>query len=109
MSLPPTAICFYFAHNSMEYLAIGVVYIATIIYLLMFSEAIFQLTTTYADDKQKSDKKLVVALFVGKLVILISALIFGVQIMGSRIIIPLLNYIIHIFVLGASFKKKGLK
>ena len=44
-------------------------------------------------------------LFIGKIIVLIVALVFGVQIMGKRIIIPVLIYVLQIGVLYLSFKK----
>jgi hypothetical protein len=96
ISIIPTIICIALADNFQEVLAISVVYIATVIYLFMFAEAIYELTGIYKEKENNASKKRVVILFVGKLVILVSALLFGVQIMGSRIIIPVLNYIIQV-------------
>ncbi len=111
ISIIPTVLCFALAKSFSEIIAITVVYIATVIYLFMFAEAIYQLTGMYKEGERNAPKGKVAILFVGKLVILISALIFGVQIMGSRIIIPVINYIIQIFVLGVSSNKnnKGSK
>jgi predicted membrane channel-forming protein YqfA (hemolysin III family) len=104
ISILPSAISIFFAIDNNEILAMGVIYIATVVYLFMFSEAIYEVTD---NTKEKTNKRIVSFLLIGKLVILIGALIFGVQIMGKRIIIPVLNYIIHIFVLYISMKKKG--
>lgn len=105
-SFVPTALCFALAKSFMEVIAISVVYVATIIYLFMFAEAIYELTGLYKENNKNAPKKRIAALFVGKLIILISALIFGVQIMGNRIIIPVINYIIQIFVLVLCTKRQ---
>jgi len=102
LSIPPTAVCLYFSKYPSEWIAVLTVYVATVIYLVMFAEAIYELTAPYQDENYKSNKGKLAFLFLGKLAILISAIIFGVQIMGSKIIIPVLNYFVHIFVLGAS-------
>lgn len=44
-------------------------------------------------------------MFIAKFIILIAALTFGVHFMGKRIIIPVLNYVVQIFILYFSFKK----
>lgn len=105
LSLVPTIICFMLARNNHEIFAISIVYIATIIYLLMFAEAIYLLTNQYKPGYGEASKVTLGFLFIGKLVILISSLLFGVQIMENRIIIPVINYVIIIFVLGASTNK----
>jgi hypothetical protein len=43
---------------------------------------------------------------IGKIILVIGALSFGVQIMGKRIIIPVLIYVLQIVVLYLSFEKK---
>ncbi|WP_034719951.1 hypothetical protein [Bacteriovorax sp. DB6_IX] len=106
LSIPPTAVCLYLSKYPEEWIAVLTVYAATIVYLVMFSEAIYELTAPYQEEGYKSNKGKLAFLFIGKIVILISAIIFGVQIMGSRIIIPVLNYFVHIFVLGASLSMK---
>lgn len=104
LSTPFTAISLYFTSWPMEWLAVLTVYVATVIYLIMFAEAVFEMTAPYQEEGFKADKRKISILLVGKLVILISALVFGVQIMGTRIIIPLLNYFIHILVLCVSLE-----
>ncbi len=63
--------------------------------------------TKAAADQEQLDKVSIVILFLGKVFVLIVALSLGVQIMGKRIIIPLLIYVLQIAVLYLSFKKKG--
>jgi hypothetical protein len=46
-----------------------------------------------------------VAMIIGKVFLLIAALSFGVQIMGNRIIIPVLIYVLQIIVLYLSFDR----
>ena len=43
---------------------------------------------------------------IGKLILVVAALSFGVQIMGKRILIPVLIYVLQIVVLYLSFEKK---
>jgi len=105
LSIPPTAVCLYFSNYPDEWIAVLTVYVATVIYLIMFAEAVYELTAPYTEEGYVSNKRKLAFLFIGKIVILISAIIFGRQIMGSKIIIPVLNYFVHIFVLGASLSK----
>lgn len=104
-SLPITFITLYFANSTKEIFLFLLMYIATLIYVLMFSEAIFNMTNKFKDDAEPVSNKYIATLFVLKLVILVAAILYSVQTLSTRIIIPILNYIIHIFILGASIKK----
>ncbi len=104
-SLPITLITLYFANSTKEIFLFLLMYLATLIYVLMFSEAIFNMTNKYKDDAEQVSNKYIATLFVLKLVILVAAILYSVQTLSTRIIIPILNYIIHIFILGASIKK----
>lgn len=66
-----------------------------------------QKITSSAAGKEESDKSGLITLFIGKAIVLIVALTFGVQIMGKRIIIPVLIYVLQIAVLYLSMKKSG--
>ncbi|MDD0854721.1 hypothetical protein HBN50_16550 [Halobacteriovorax sp. GB3] len=108
LSIISTCICLALAKNLQEVLAILGVYVATLAYLILFNVAVAELFRPYTDkdfDKKKGNKGKVLGLFLGKLLVLIIALLIGVQIMGNRIIIPVINYIIQIIILGLSFKK----
>lgn len=106
LSLPLVAICLYFLKPGEEWMAFSVIYAASVIYLIMFSEAVHELIKPHRIEGYKIKKKKLAFLFIGKLVILIGALLFGVQILQSKIIIPVINYFMHIFVLGASMRKQ---
>lgn len=111
ISVIPTALCLALAKNNLEIIAILTIYVATIIYLFMFAEGVYRLTENQRSKSNDAKRKNIPFFFVGKLVILVGAIIFGVQIMGNRIIIPILNYTIQIFVLVYSTKSldKGSK
>lgn len=64
-----------------------------------------QKITDVASGKEEADKTNLVLLFIGKVIVLLVALVFGVQIMGKRIIIPVLIYVLQIVVLYLSMKK----
>ncbi len=105
LSLPLAAICLYLLTPGKEWLAFVVCYAATVIYLVMFWMAVDELIRPHRIDGYKANGKYLAFLFIGKLVILIGALLFGVQILQSKIIIPVINYFLNIFVLGVSIKK----
>ena len=105
LSILPTAITLFLSHNNKELGLFLLMYAATLLYVFMFSEAIFNMTQKYKDEEYKVSNKYIATLFVLKLFILVGAILFSVQTLGSRIIIPILNYIIHIFILGVSVKK----
>ena len=105
ISLPITLITLYFANSTKEISLFLLMYLASLIYVLMFSEAIFNMTNKFKDDAEPVSNKYIATLFVLKLVILVGAILYSVQTLSTRIIIPILNYIIHIFILGASIKK----
>ncbi len=106
LSVAPTLIVIYLSNTQLEIGLNLLMYLATVIYVLMFSEAIFLLTSKYKENAKPVNNKYLAFLFVGKLLILVSAIIYSVQYLKSRIIISILNYIIHIFILGVSVKKK---
>ena len=60
--------------------------------------------TSNPDMKYRIKKFRVVTLFLLKLLIIFGALSLGVHLMGKRVIIPLLNYVVLIFILGPSLK-----
>lgn len=55
------------------------------------------------------NRPIVSIMIVGKLVLVVAALSFGVQIMGKRIIIPVIIYVLQIVVLYLSFKKTSVE
>lgn len=108
LSLLSLAVTLSFSRNTEEVLTILGVYSATLLYLYIFFLAVKELFKPYTDPdykKKKDGKGKVLGLFAAKLLVLIIALLLGVQIMGSRIIICLINYILQILILGVSFKK----
>ena len=65
----------------------------------LVAERTGDLSRTYRVKKMR-----VFLLFVLKLLILFGALSLGIHLMGKRVLIPLLNYVVLIFVLGLSLK-----
>jgi hypothetical protein len=89
-----------FAQGAKEVIAIFIIYLATAINQFLLVEGVLELF------ERKALKKKVIALFLLKMAILAAALYLGVHLMGKRVIIPLLNYIVLIFVLGVSLNGK---
>jgi magnesium-transporting ATPase (P-type) len=90
--------------NTREMMATGVVFVAVILnqwMLLNSIDAITQRALSKESDKQSN----VLINFLFKAIILIVAISFGVHIMGNRIIIPILIYVIQIFVLYFSIRE----
>jgi hypothetical protein len=82
------------------------VYIATLINQLLLLYVVDQmLPSKGASRHHKVDKTRVMLALVLKLVLLFLALSIGVQMVGNKIILPLLNYVIQIFLLGVSLKR----
>lgn len=80
------------------------VFVAACLNQWMLVRAVVGLTNG-ASGKEDTDKTNMVFLFIGKAIVLILALTLGVQIMGKRIIIPLLIYVLQIAVLYFSLNK----
>jgi hypothetical protein len=74
----------------------------------MLAEAVFELIESQITDGHiQNVKDKILYLFLGKLTILIMSLVISRQIMGDRIIIPVINYVIQIFILTFSIRSKG--
>jgi hypothetical protein len=65
-----------------------------------------QMSENAVSEKSKNSH-LIPLLTIGKLILVVVALSFGVQIMGKRIIIPVLIYVLQIVVLYLSFEKNN--
>ena len=99
-----TAFACYFALNLNEIFGILIVYAATILNHLMLIEGGLQLTD--AASGKKIDKLNIVLVFLGKFTLLIGAIYLGWQFMGNRVFIPMVNYLMQIFILVFSYKKE---
>lgn len=96
-----------FFHNPTEIKILIVTYIAVLLNQFMLVMAVQDLIEPMARG-EKVENGWVVFLFIGKAVVLILGLIYGVQIIGNRIIIPVLFYVCQIFVLIFSSKRRIL-
>lgn len=96
---------YFIVNNFSEYKIILLVFLATVLnqWMLISSVDAMAQSAALGGDRDTANT---VLMFLGKTILLIAALSFGVHIMGKRIIIPILNYIVQIFILYFSFKRK---
>lgn len=96
---------YFLARNFSEIMAMGVVFAAACLNQWMLVNVVREATLNAADGTPV-DKANMVMMIIGKAVLLITALTFGVHIMGNRIIIPVLIYVLQIAVLYLSFDRQ---
>ena len=99
-----TCVGIYFCENNNELFGVLTVYAATIVNHLLLIEGGLQLTD--AASGKKIDKLDIVLVFLGKFALLIGAIYLGWQFMGNRVFIPMVNYLVQIFILVFSYKKE---
>jgi hypothetical protein len=90
-----------FVQRPQEVIAILVVYLTTILNHMLLVECVGELTK---NAKVGGNRLKIVLLFIFKLLILFAALGLGIHLMAKRVLIPLFNYVIFIFILGYSLK-----
>jgi hypothetical protein len=95
---------YFLARSPDELKVMATVFIAAGLNQWMLVRGVNKLTNQAVGSEEKDSGGLVI-LFIGKLIVLVVALTLGVQIMGKRIIIPLLIYVLQIAVLYLSLKK----
>ncbi|MBY0413182.1 MAG: hypothetical protein K2Q18_03410 [Bdellovibrionales bacterium] len=98
------AISYFLARDMGELKVMLTVFLAACLNQWMLVRGV-QKITNVAAGKEDSDKSGLIMLFIGKVIVLLVAIVFGVQIMGKRIIIPVLIYVLQIVVLYLSMKK----
>lgn len=98
-----TGICFVFVRNIEDVYGILIVYLATITNQLMLVEGIGGLIAV--NNGKTSSKQRIVLLFIGKIFLLFAGLSLSVHFMGKKVIIPLINYVVMIFILTLSSKR----
>lgn len=98
---------YFLSNSSSEFKVIITVFIAACLNQYMLVRGVDKLTKQAAstEPNQEDQSGTLLGLFLGKIFVLIVALVLGVQIMGKRIIIPVLIYVLQIGVLYLSFKK----
>lgn len=97
-------ISYFLARDTAEMKVMLTVFLAACLNQWMLVRGVMSITD-HASGKAEMDKTNVILMFIGKVIVLLVALIFGVQIMGKRIIIPVLIYVLQIVVLYLSMKK----
>jgi hypothetical protein len=98
-------ITYFIVNNAQEYFVVLLVFVATVINQWMLIESVNTMVQSAAG-KPTEDTSSSVMMFLVKTLMLLVVLSFGVHFMGKRIIIPLLNYVIQIFILYFSFRQK---
>lgn len=110
LSVTITVLFLCLAKNQNEILGILIVYLGTILNHYMLVQAVRRLVLSQLENGLgDNDKKLMIFFFIGKLFILFLAIYIGWHFMGKRVIIPVLNYVLQILVLGVSLENKGSK
>jgi len=94
----------YMARSMAEFYVMITVFVAACLNQWMLVSVVNDVTRNAADGAEV-DKGNLIMMVIGKVFIVIVALIFGVQIMGNRIIIPVLIYVLQIAVLYLSITK----
>lgn len=97
---------YFLALDMREFKVMMTVFIAACINQYLLVQGIDKLTRQAATN-EASDTGSIIGFFIGKVIVLIVALIFGVQIMGKRIIIPVIIYVLQIGILYLSLKSSG--
>jgi hypothetical protein len=100
-----------FAQDFIEALVILIIAGATLINQSILVELVSEMFNTAAQaglsGGAKVDQGRILMLSVVKIGVMLGAISFGVLFMGNRIIIPVINYVIMIFILAASMDRKG--
>ena len=105
LTLLTTLASLFFTQNLDEKIGIACVYIGTIVNQIMLIESVMMVVDM--GNGEKVDKFQMVTMFLGKFIILFGALYLGWHFMGNRVIIPVVNYVIHIFILTLSSNKES--
>lgn len=95
----------FFTESIDEKLGVAIVYFGTIANQIMLIESVM-MVVDLGNGKQV-DKFQMVTMFLGKFIILFGALYLGWHFMGNRVIIAVINYVVHIFILTLSSKKES--
>jgi hypothetical protein len=100
-----TLVCAAIESNTQSTIGISIVYIATMInhYLLVLMT--HKLIASNKSSKFYNYK--LIFIIISKFMIIIGAFYLAVHFMGNRVIIPVINYVVQIFILGFCLKKRG--
>lgn len=106
LSIVLLSISYFLARNIAEVKVMFTIFLAACLNQWMLVRGV-QKITNVASGKEEKDNWGIILMFIGKVIVLIVALILGVQIMGKRVIIPVLIYVLQIVVLYLSMKNTG--
>lgn len=95
---------FFLSKNTDELMVMSAVFVAACLNQWMLVNVVREASQNAADGTPV-DKVNMIMMIIGKVVLLIAALTFGVHIMEKRIIIPVLIYVLQIAVLYLSFER----
>jgi hypothetical protein len=98
-------ISLFLCRNYKEYLVILSVYVAVILNQWLLVSSVDSMVKDTLGNEKVSKGNLIISLLLKALIVVI-AISFGVHIMGNRIIIPVIIYILQIFVLYFSLIKR---
>ena len=106
LSLPLTCITLLLV-SSAQMLGIVVAYLATLInqWMLIYASIIW-LAAKDGSEGIKHKKTKVFLCFMGKFIVLLAAMCFCMHSMEKKAIIPLANYVLHIFILFIALEKR---
>ncbi|MBT3583397.1 MAG: hypothetical protein HN509_00710 [Halobacteriovoraceae bacterium] len=109
-SLGITGLALLLARDAHDIGVITLVYAATLLnhYMLLYIVSDILRDPENAEGRT-TNKLLLFIFFIAKVGVIVGACAFGWQFMGNRIIIPVLNYVFQIFVLGVSIRQNPLK
>ncbi|MBC7427693.1 MAG: hypothetical protein H7336_03715 [Bacteriovorax sp.] len=94
---------YFLARNTDELKVMLIVFLAACLNQFLLVRVVQSITKEAAGNEHPNKFKIAL-MSVGKMIVLILALVFSVQIMGKRVIIPVLIYILQIVVLYLSMK-----
>ena len=97
---------YFLARSMAEFYVMLIIFFAACLNQWMLVKVVRGVTALAATGSPINKTKMIL-MIVGKVVLLMAALTFGVQIMQKRIIIPVLIYVLQIAILYLSFYKTG--
>lgn len=104
LSLLTTAIFLFFVNGTNEILVVLVIYLATLVNLSLLISLLmgmFEMKLSGSEIKPLN----IITMFILKLIIMFAALTWGIHLIGNRIIVPLINYILQILILTFAMRK----
>jgi hypothetical protein len=105
LTILSTAASLFFLSSIEEVYGVLIVFFGTVVNQLMLIESVMMVVDM--GNGKSVDKIQLVTMFFGKFIVLFGALYLGWHFMGNRVIIPVINYVLHIFFLTLSSKKES--